>query len=149
MPDETPNHPQADDDAPNVKRVGQGDRKRRIDASGDLFRDDPGSGYDDPTPDDIALPQDVPSRRVLPPSQRPPVVPQPLADEAVPAPPPAIEDAPSTNARLYNTLALLFVVLAVLVVVWFVVVWGDVFSPLNPLPPDTPAPIFVTATPNP
>lgn len=48
---------------------------------------------------------------------------------------------------LYNLITLLFLAGSVALVIYFVLVWLDPFSPLNPLSPPTPLPMVVTATP--
>jgi hypothetical protein len=48
-----------------------------------------------------------------------------------------------------NGVALLFVLASIGMVYWGVTLWQNPFHPLNPLPPFTPVPIVVTATPPP
>lgn len=51
--------------------------------------------------------------------------------------------------RRANLISLLFALLTVLMVGYIALLWVDPFTPLNPLPPFTPLPVIVTATPPP
>lgn len=109
--------------AGDVRRVGRKDRKARLEPRKPLF----------PPEDDAP-----------PPERFPPVNPPEAA--APPPPRPAPRDRRGRAANLVTA----FFLLATLAVVLYVgLLTANPYTPLNPLPPFTPVPIIVTATPLP
>lgn len=95
---------------------------------------------------DAEPPADEPVRDKIytPPAERfPPLYVPPPRPAAPPAPKPAPRP---TNSRVYNLLALLFLLATIGVIIVGVIIFRDPYTPLNPLPPFTPLPIIITAT---
>lgn len=108
--------PQQSNEQPNQPDDGRWQRPKSGSRSGDRF----------PTLPDEA----PPSRRRQSASRRP-------------APTDAKSDA---SDRSRNLIALFFLLATIAAVVYFVLIWQDPYSPLNPLSPPTPLPQMITAT---
>lgn len=150
------NQIRGEEDTTNIRRIGAKDRKKRIQMTGALFPDEPMDEAGDaapPTP-----PAQPPS-----PSEQPQTVGEVAEVEARPASaskrpvtkprtastrPAAKPKRRSSNALLYNLIALIFVLATVVVLVYFVFLWNNYNSPLNPFAPPTPMPNFIIVTPS-
>lgn len=144
---------QNDEQDGGVRRVGRKDRKKRIDTRKPLF------------PEDETLPEDEdPHARFKPPA-KPDTLPeseQPEPTRTVPAEdddrfPPLNPEAmrpkpPAPRQRstlLPNFLAFFFFLATIGAGVYVYLVARDPHTPLNPFPPFTPVPIYITTTPLP
>lgn len=77
-----------------------------------------------------------------------------LPDEPTPPPrrsrrAPVSEKRSDASDGTRNLIALFFLLLTFAALAYFVVIWQDPYSPLNPLSPPTPLPLMITATPTP
>ncbi|MFN8531786.1 MAG: hypothetical protein U0670_24535 [Anaerolineae bacterium] len=70
----------------------------------------------------------------------------PLPDDIVQAAEQRRRSKRSTR-RALNALSVLFLLAAVVLCGVYVMIWNDPYSPLNPLPPNTPFPVMVSETP--
>lgn len=120
----------------DIRRVGQKDRKTRLEARAPLFSDEELSAIADvetpdateSKPDSVASASAVASRPKAP---------------ATPAP------KPRRNNWAYNLGTVFFALATIGAIVYFGMIAVNPYSPLNPLPPFTPIPIIVTTTPLP
>lgn len=121
-----------------IRRVGQKDRKTRLDARAPLFSDEELSdiGEAETEKEDAA---GSPQESVAAPSS--------LAVKSKPATQPTPQ--PRRNNWAYNLGTIFFALATVAAMVYFGMIAVNPYSPLNPLPPFTPIPIIVTTTPLP
>jgi len=146
----------ADDKTPPVRRVGAKDRKQRLDPPAPLI----------PAEDPADLPDDLASlaAEVVPLEPLPPPPTREKADTAERFPPvrdtyDAADDAattsqsatPATGQRggnwLHNLIAFIFLLATVALCGYYVTLWNNPYSALNPLSPATPF-IIVSETPD-
>ncbi len=146
---------QNDEQESGLRRVGRKDRKKRIDARKPLFPEDETSPEDEDTnarfkppvkPDTLpetAQPEPVPVRPVVAgdDDRFPPLNPE----AARPTPPPPRK----RSTLLPNFLAFFFFVATIGAGVYVYLIARDPYSAINPFPPFTPVPIYMTTTPLP
>lgn len=145
----------------NLRRLGRREQKERLNRPDSLFP------QDDAAPDldlnSLSLPDTdaealqmlsslegaVKAPKITPPEERyPPLRPVAEAPRQAKAQAPIPEAAPKPqNNAFFNVMTVFLLLSTVLFIAWFVQVWIDPQSFLNPLPPATPF-IQVTATPN-
>jgi hypothetical protein len=131
----------------SVRRVRRKDRKRRLSSPGGLF---PVEGETEKAEE--VLPVETRSTRVVtPPEERFPPIPRVRRDIEKNVRPRSTEQPPMAQRRRrrvarQNRVALLFFLGTALIGAYFVYIWLNPFSPLNPLAAPRPV-LVVTATP--
>lgn len=142
----------SEEDTTNIRRIGAKDRKKQIRMTGALFPDEPigesGESTTPPTPTEqpqsgrdagvVARPDTASKRPVT-------ATTKPRTASKRPAVKPKRR---SSNALFYNFIALMFVLATVAALVYFVFLWNNYTSPLNPFAPPTPMPNFIIVTPS-
>lgn len=166
------NQIRGEEDTTNIRRIGAKDRKKRIQMTGALFPDEPMDEAGDaapPTPPVQPAPSEQPQTvgevaevepRPASASKRPvtaatraavtdtAVKPRTASTRTASTRPAAKPKRRSSNALLYNLIALIFVLATVAALVYFVFLWDNYNSPLNPFAPPTPMPNFIIVTPS-
>jgi hypothetical protein len=146
------NLPPDDGESPtDIRRVGRKDRKARLGSSLGMFPPEMAVPHDSITKSDSKLLSTPPEERFPPiptatarPARRDSqknLRPRATTDEQ-----PMAKAKKRRRAARQNRIALLFFIATVMVIAYFVHLWIDPYSPLNPLAPARPV-IFVTATP--
>lgn len=135
----------SEEDTTNIRRIGAKDRKKQIRMTGALFPDEPVTEAAEAIAPPVTAEQS-----------------QPLPDAGVAARPDTASKRPATavkrpstkpkrrssNTLFYNFIALMFVLATVAALVYFVFLWNNYNSPLNPFAPPTPMPNFIIVTPS-
>lgn len=146
----------SEEDTTNIRRIGAKDRKKQIRMTGALFPDEPVTGaaeaiappvtaeQSQPLPDaGVAARPDTASKRPATAAKRPATKPRTASKRPSTKP-----KRRSSNTLFYNFIALMFVLATVAALVYFVFLWNNYNSPLNPFAPPTPMPNFIIVTPS-
>lgn len=150
------NQIRGEEDTTNIRRIGAKDRKKRVQMTGTLFPDEPAeetkqtaplANPSEPRPNgggETAVRPDTASKRPTTATMVATVAkPSTLSKRSAVKP-----KRRSSNALLYNLIALAFVLATVGVLIYFVFLWNNYNSPLNPFAPPTPMPNFIIVTPS-
>ncbi|NWG15021.1 MAG: hypothetical protein HXY41_00155 [Chloroflexi bacterium] len=149
-----------------IRRVTRKDRKRRLETGELIFPPEAEAAPDEPekpaapeatdeTPADAPVMAAVepPSVEATPapvhPGRFPPLAFEPEREPERPRRAPAAAPPRRANSLLPNLISILFIVATLVVAGWFVLVWNNPYTPLNPFPPYTPLPLIITTTPLP